>query len=284
AVATPILFTLLGGAIAGAVGTIGVAGGILAAVKDPAVHSALDHFVDDAKQQFFSIGANFIEPVRQGLDILDRALLNAHLDQVFAPAAQDVTIIADGIARLVQNFLPGFQRALERSAPFAAAAANGLAGFGDALGYAVDQISQSKGALEGLKSVFLLLNGTIIGLTNTVTFLGGIYDWLAGKAATLFDGLAKASDFFGAHGQAKDFRDMADVLHHLGDQTVYTVHSVGELGNAFDGSADKAEHFAKLLDEAVKAEEDYINKSLALADADIAVAQGFADLNDKLIK
>ena len=280
AVATPILFTLLGGAIAGAVGTIGVAGGILAAVKDPAVHSALDHFVDDAKQQFFSIGANFIQPVREGLGILDRALLNSHLDKVFAPAAQDVTIIADGIARMVQNFLPGFQRALERSAPFAAAAANGLAGFGEALGYAVDQISQSKGALEGLKSLFLLLNGTIIGLTNTITFLGGVYDWLADKAATLFDGLAKASDFFGKHGQAQDFRDMANVLHNLGNEAIGATTATKGFNGALDYESINAEnarkHIAALSDETTR----YEQLALGVWSTNIQVAQGFQGLAD----
>jgi len=280
AVAAPVLGALLGGAIAGAVGTVGVAGGILAAVKDPAVHSALDHFVDDAKQQFFSIGANFIQPVREGLGILDRALLNLHLDKVFAPAAQDVTIIADGIARMVQNFLPGFQRALERSAPFAAAAANGLAGLGDALGYMVDQISQNKGALEGLKSLFLLVNGTIIGLTNTITWLGDRYDWLADKAATLFDGLAKASDFFGAHGQAKDFRDMANVLHNLGNEAIGATTATKGFNGALDYESINAEnarkHIAALSDETTH----YEQLALGVWSTNIQVAQGFQGLAD----
>lgn len=284
AVAAPVFGALLGGAIAGAVGTIGLAGGVLAATKDPVVQSALSQFVDDAKRDFFSIGASFIEPVRQGLAIIDQELANSHLDKVFAPAAQDVTIIADGLARMVRNVLPGFQRALERSAPFATVAADGLAQFGDALGYAFDQISQNKGALEGLKSLFLLLNGTVIGLANTVVFLGNAYAWLADKAGTLFDALALASDIAGAHGQADTFREMADRLHHLGDATVATIPAIHGLGDATAGANKQMERFAQLLDDAVKAEEDFISKSLAVDDATLAVAQGWLDLNDKLVK
>lgn len=165
---------MLSGVLAGSTVGIGMAAGIASATRDAGVRSAARHLGDEVSKEFFSGGAVFVDPVIDSLGILEQGFKDMNIGTAFAKAAPDVETLADGIARLGKNFMPGFNRAMDHSGELTRAFADGLADTGEALGDALGDMAESKGAVGGLTAAFDLLNGAIGGIGSTLATLG---DW-----------------------------------------------------------------------------------------------------------
>ena len=280
----PILLSELGGLVAGAVGTVGVVGGVLSAVKDPRVKSAFASFVDDIQNAFFGDHEAFVEPIRQSLALLEKDFAELHLSDAFAKVAPYVVEIAAGFGYLANNIMPGLNAALDRAGPFAFATARGLRDVGIAIGYFLDRVTQSKGSLEGLKTLFAFLSGTLVGIADLIYHAGQAFDWFIQQQEKFFHGLAKVAESLGLHDISDRFDRIATAMHRLQDDSSETSIAIDDLGNTFNDVADATKRFNDQAAVALGLEEDMISKSLSLSDAILAANQGWLDLNDQLIK
>lgn len=164
---SPVIGAAVSGAVIGAVGAGGIAGGIAAASRDPRVRTAAAEFSATIAEEFFSGGQAFVQPTVAALHILQDAFSDLDLGDSWARVAPYVTEIAEGIAGMGREFMPGFNRALDKAGPALGILADRLPQIGDALGDMLTDISESKGALEGWAYTLQLVEDTI-RVTGTV--------------------------------------------------------------------------------------------------------------------
>lgn len=193
----PGLGAMLGGAVAGAAGTAAMAAGILSATKDAGVKAAAQHFGDDLSHEFFKSDA-FVRPVIDSLNKLGTTFKGLNFGDSLAKLAPTVEVIADGLGRLVTNFMPGFNKMLDRMGPFAKVAAEGLADTGQALGDFLAQITKSPGSLEGLRMFFKVTDGLVIMLGESISWLSDRFHEFLAINATVFGQLEDVFDAIGA--------------------------------------------------------------------------------------
>src|SRR6185369_12032625 len=182
------------------------------------------------------------------------------------------------------NIMPGLNNALDRAGPFARATADGLADAGKAIGYFLDRVTQSKGSLEGLKTLFAFLSGTLVGIADLIYHAGQAFDWFIQQQEKFFHGLAKVAESLGLHDISDRFDRIATAMHKLQEEAPATSNAIDGLGNSFNDVADATKRFNDQAAVALGLEEDMISKSLSLSDAILAANQGWLDLNDQLIK
>lgn len=163
---------MLAGAVTGAVGVGGIAGGIAAASRDPGVRAAASEFGKSISDEFFAGGQAFVNPTIESLGILEQAFRDMDLGDSWERVAPFVTRVAEGIAGMGTRFMPGFNRALEASGPALELLAQELPEIGDALGNMLADFAESEGTLEG----WHLLLGTVTAVIRStgvvVKFLG----------------------------------------------------------------------------------------------------------------
>ena len=284
----PVLGATISGAIAGTAGIAGIAGGILAASKNAEVRSAASQFGMDISKEFFASGDAFVQPIRQSLAILEQAFRDMHLDATFAKVAPFVSVLATGVANLAVNFNQGLNVALDRAGPFITVIAQGLSDMGAALGDLLVDATASKGSLEGLKTLFGLLNGTIEALGNTIRWLSDRYADFIQANRELYSFLIKVADVLGVDHSL--FSLLLDKLTGLQDVSLGAAAGVTALGNAGAYTADQFDKAKAKIDGAAQAIRDveaasiaYIDKQLALTDANRALGKAVSDLSEKLI-
>jgi hypothetical protein len=277
------LGAIIAGTVVGAVGTGGIVGGVLAASHDPRVKSAFQAFVQDAQSVFFDAGRSFVDPVLKSLGILDQAVHKLDLNKTFALAAPDLEVITRGLADLVEHTMPGLNKLLERSGPFAHAAAEGFKSIGDALSEFLDNVSSSPGALEGLQLLFASITGTIKGLGAAIKWLSDRYYEFTVIAGGLTDVLSQTLDFIGVHSDfiargAKNLKDSA-----AAGEAAANAHKA--LGYVFRGAAVDAQKLADAIqreNDELANTIDLVSKALGLTlsldEANNGVARAFIDL------
>lgn len=280
----PILASELGGVIAGAVGTIGVVGGVLAASQDPKVKGAFADLAEDVKQQFFAAGSSFVEPIRRSVALIEQTFSELDLGTVFGKAAPQLEVIVRGLSDFAKNTMPGLNRALERSGPYAEAAAEGFAQLGRTLSYALDRVTQSKGSLEGLRELFGFISASVVALSDLIHRAGLAFDAFIRLNEKFFRAQAFVYEHLNLKNQAEDARRIADALKHLSDEGVGVPVALEGIGSAADDAAEKADKFAAALKAVNEAASTIIGNAVSLEQANINVAQGFADLNENLIR
>lgn len=172
----PGVGAIVAGIIAGAIGTGGVAGGLLMASRSPQVLAAASDFGDSITKEFFRGGDAFVGPAIESLDILKAAFMALHLPETFAVMAPDVKIIAGGLADLALNTMPGLNMSFARMGPFARVAATGFGDMGDALSDFLDNVTASPGAIEGLMFAFNFINQAVIGTGRLIHGLSDTFD------------------------------------------------------------------------------------------------------------
>lgn len=171
----PTLGAMIAGAVAGTIGTGGVIGGIAMASKDPRVRMAAGTFGEAVANEFFRGGEVFVEPTIRALNELQMAFNDMDLPETFAKMSPHVTTIAKGFGDLGRNIMPGLNKAFDRMGPFAAVAAKGLGDLGGSLGSFMDSVTASEGALQGLDTLFRMLDGSITLLGGGLEVLSDLY-------------------------------------------------------------------------------------------------------------
>lgn len=283
AAAAPPLGAMLGGAVSGTVVGAAMAGGILAASQDSSVRAAARQFGDTISKEFFASGDAFVGPIRNSLNILEADFQDLELEGAFAKVAPQVEQVAHGIGDLAKNFMPGFNRVLDRSAAFTDAFAEGLGDTGAALGKMVDDMSSSEGAIEGLHTLFMLLDGTLVALGKTVNVLSDTWDVYTNIMAGVSGVMEDVPDWlqlamFGHNG----FAGANDVMEKLNSSSFKAADGIGHAGDAAGSAATDAQKLADALKETNKQFEDYFDMEMNLDRAKIGVEKSFLDLQKTL--
>ncbi len=195
---------MIAGTVAGAIGTGGIAGGILMAIKDPKVKSAATAFGDSISAQFFAGGQPFVQPIITSLQMLHDAFDDLDFAETFAKMAPHVTTIAGGLGDFARNIMPGLNKAFDRMGPFAAAAAEGFGHLGTAIGDFADDVTKSEGAVKGLEFTFAMLSGAITVTGAILRELSDAFDVyltvmgnVAAVSERVFAGMPAIRGFFG---------------------------------------------------------------------------------------
>ena len=273
----PALGAMIGGLLAGAIGTVGVAGGLAAASKSPQVQAEAKRVGDVIVKEFFDAGDAFVGPAIRGLGIVEKAVMKLNLTGTLGKSAPQVEIITQGFADLVTNTMPGLNMALDRMTPFAHEAAEGLSDMGYALSRFLDDVTSSEGAVMGLKFAFNLINTTIIWTGRLINILSDTFD--------VFINVVRNTAHLGAQipGPLQGFfkRIEADAAklqetnRGVRDSSLDAAAGFGVFGEA----ADQATIAVKALDNATNT---LYNRWLDSESAEVAAEAALDDLADAL--
>jgi hypothetical protein len=287
AAAAPGIGAMVAGAVAGAIGTVGLGAGILSAIKSPDVKNAASQFGAEISKEFFRGGVNFEQPTIDAMHELEDAFKDMKVPEALSKLAPLTDEIARGFADAGRNFMPGFNRALDRMGPFAAVAEDGIGQLGDALGDFANMSTESEGALTGLDLLFRTVNGTIRLFGAGLKVASDITDTFASANAAAFgslSGLARGMGFDaladGASKLSTIWLDIGkdiptDKMFKLGDAIQTTNGAVQVAGGYWTAYAAKIQAVNDALDEA-------ISKSLAQDNANLALQSSLLGLRESL--
>lgn len=243
---------VIGGTISGAVGTAAMAAGLLSVSKDPAVKAAASDFGAVLKEEFFGKSQAFVQPAIDGLHILQSELVHLNVGDSLAKLAPTVTTIAHGLADFAENVMPGVNRTFDRMGPFANVAAEGLGDLGRNLGYFLDKVSGSPGAVEGLETGFKLLGGTIVIVGNGIRKLEDIYDGFVHQQIGMYKTIQGLADGLGLTGIGKVALEMRNMFQDVADGGPIASAAATAAGNAFqyyeDHVKDATDHTHDFID------------------------------------
>jgi hypothetical protein len=288
--AAPAIGAAIGGAVTGAVGLGGIVGGVIAAAQNPLVKSAWSEFASDASQEFSKMGLAFVGPVIESIGILDAHLKDLHLSEAFRPAAGYVTTIAEGIGGMVDSLTGGFAQALILAGPVITELATELPPLGDAIGQMLTDMASGSGNVEGLRTAFALLDGTLIATGKTVEILSDSFHVLipiGTKLGEVLTGITKGTGLdliFGTITQGwKSLSGSADGLDkaivgvngHLLDAGTNAQRGAGMMDGFHTAISGAATAMRDELDREIDA---FLNKALGAKDATLAWAQVMLDL------
>lgn len=276
AVAGPALGAMLGGIVAGAIGTVGVAGGLLMASKDPKVLGVARGFGDAISAEFFRGGDAFVKPAIESMGILEQDFREMHVPEAFAQVAPQVTVIADGIGELGKNLMPGFNAALGRMGPFADAAHDGMADLGKSLGTFLDDVTASPGAVLGLRFAFGVLDSTVVVLGKEIRFLSDAFGGMLAIGAKLGQsGIIKVLSGGLSDKPSKQMQDAIDAFSHINTAAAGASNGIG----LYTAAADGATNATKGLNAQVTTAYDNF---LLLEGDEVAAQAAIDDLADSL--
>lgn len=279
AAAAPIIGAIISGAVAGTVAGGGIAGGIIAASNDSRVRSAFNDLTSEMTAEAFGGGA-FVNPVIQGLHILRNEFDNLGIGDAFAKGASSVPILAQGIADMVANIMPGFNEVMDHAEDFTRVFGEGLSETGAALSDFLHSLMSSEGTIEGLAFGFKLLAGFIIAVGNTLEFLGNSFHTMLGWAVKFNGFMADITDKIPVVGAS--FRFFTDKLKETEAVGWSTAKAVG-------GTVDVIRDAAKASDEAAEAQRrlnDEFERNITLQGQmildNLSVEEGLQNLADTL--
>lgn len=179
AAATPFVGALLGAAVIGGAGGLGLAGGIAAAAQDQRVKTAAGVFAATFSEAFGRLGSTFVQPVLAALSSLTGQVgpLMADFGNAIAPIRAAIGPLVDGLLGLFRNILPGFSKAIAAAVPLLTAFANELPRLGTAISDAFATIAEEgEGATLALIVAFRLLGSAIRGTAAVIAFLSGVFE------------------------------------------------------------------------------------------------------------
>lgn len=184
------------GALLAAIGGGVLAGGVALAIKQS----------DVLQRSFATTFREMTEDLNRFVSVFDGPLLKASegfrqtwrnidsgVGDVFASLAEHIEPLAAGLGALVENALPGFNRAIEASGPVLDELADNLPRIGDALDSFFDSMADGgDGAVKGLIILIALLAAGITAAGNTLEFLSKALDSATNAAESLANVFAKA--------------------------------------------------------------------------------------------
>jgi hypothetical protein len=283
--AAPGIGAIIAGAVTGAAGVGGIAGGIAAASRDPQVRTAAKQFGEVISEEFFRSGRSFVDPTRQALRDLEGDFEALDLGDSFARAAPAVEILADGIGDFARNIMPGFNRALDRSPEAMAVIAEGLGDMGDAFSEFFADLAESEGTMDGLRALFAGLNDIINIVGNSASWLGDRFH----DATLLAAGFTGAMEDIATGPAGAMFKLMNNRAEELGNVGAEAGKKIGVMvGAVDDGTRAAAGHTratqaqAEALDTLRGAVEAALTSELSLDQANLGVARATQDLTRSL--
>jgi hypothetical protein len=290
AASAPMIASIVSGAVAGTTVGGGIAGGIIAASSDSRVRQAFRDLTSEFTAEAFGAGA-FVAPVVDGLHILKDEFRNLDIDEALAKGASSVPILAQGIADLVKNIMPGFNDVMDQAESFTRVFADGLGDTGSALSSLLSDVVESEGSLEGLHAGFVLLSGTIIATGNTLKWLGDRFHDSNVAGAKFTGGLEDVAHWVQVVGSLglnqggsrieNDLRSMNDGLEDILAVTPEANEAIAEFQRIIRETTDPTESQADALKKLNDEFERGIDLQAAYITDQLDVEEGLQNLADQ---
>lgn len=173
----PIVATALTAAIPLAFGGGVLALGIIGALKDPKIASALGEFGDKAKSVFAKFSEPFKGPVLRAINTFSDALdeMEPSLVGLGSLVAPVVDKLAPAVAEFAKSLLPGIQKAVEASMPLFDILADKLPEIGEAVSKFLEVLTDEE-AMEAAQHLFSTL---LDGVTTILPWIARVIAFLA---------------------------------------------------------------------------------------------------------
>lgn len=282
--------SFLGGAAGGAVGLGGAAAGAglgLAGawMDDPDKFDAMwSKSIANVQKRWHDSSKAFGDELESSLKEVDRALRDLPIEKVLALSQSFVAPLAAGAGGGATAAIDGLADALERAQPIVDEIGPDLANLGNDVGDAFRMISLGAGGgadalgdlVDGvgyaIKAVGIMILGFEVAYEGMRNFAIGAYD--AEKALTPLGGLLDAAGnwLFNIDNSSMQ---AGQSLTEAGDAAGSTANSWGEMARA----GAEAQLAAMGLNDSLT---ELRNTQMAIADANLAVAQGWLDLKEEL--
>ena len=209
--------------------------------------------------------------------MLGDAFRDMDLGDAFARVAPHVTKLAEGLAEMGINIMPGLNKALDRAGPFIDELADGLSDMGLALGTFFDEASESEGAIQGLHAAFNILNGTIVFTGRLIHFLSDAFTAWITMSRDLFDVLASIPGpmqgiFTGLRDGLQGVLDRSNRLPPAIDESGTAIESFGE---AADVTARAIGRLGAALDDTQQGFLDLAGEEIDFEDALVRLKEAF---------
>jgi ABC-type transporter Mla subunit MlaD len=283
AVMSPAIGGIVSGAIVGGLGVGGVIGGIVAASGDPRVGDAWKEFAAQSLTPEAFGREAFVGPTIAAIGELQDALDDIDLGDTLEKAAVFVRPLAHGVGDFARNIMPGFNRALDNAGPVIAELSQGFGDMGKALGDMVGDMSEGEGAAKGMRYTFMLLNGAIHVIGDTMHGLGVALDFISDKGAGVtgaMEDIAHWVPFFMPFADA--FAEMNDDLERLNAGTTVTIGAIDRTGDAVEDNTADWDELHNSIMEVVRAENLYFERTMAIPEAVDSFEQAIDDFNESL--
>jgi hypothetical protein len=169
----------IGGAITGAIATSVAGIGALGALQGPnkaAIEGAWDAVIADVKQRWISGSAVFSGPMIAAAQTFHNAFDGIHIEGILSRAAAFIEPLANGAARFATYLGEGLDAVTRNAGPVVQVIGDELPRLGRAIATAMSDISSgSEGGAEALRDVFVVIEGTIVGVGRLIMTLENAY-------------------------------------------------------------------------------------------------------------
>jgi phage-related protein len=198
--AAPLIAATLAGALTGGAG-LGVIGlGALLLKDQPAVKAAAKSLADTVKTTFAGAAAPMIGPFVDALGIFKKLAVDIGptVKAAFAGVAPAIAPLAQGLADMVRNALPGFRDLLAQSGPFLVQFAKLLPDIGRSLSSFLSSIATSgPGAIKAFEDLAVVIEGQLAFWGALINLLTRAYSAIHDFFAALPGWIAAAIAWFG---------------------------------------------------------------------------------------
>jgi prefoldin subunit 5 len=254
--AAPALAATISGAVLGGVGAGGVIGGIALAAKDPRVEAVAQEVGETLLGELQDAASGFVDPVIQSLQMFGSAGIGDKLAPTFDRLAKHVEPLAEGLMGLIDNALPGLERAAEAAGPSLEVLAQYLPEIGSAISDFFFSISDDPETAADALEIFI---NTII---DAIKFAGDFIEVLTGVYSIAYDA-AEALGFISEEEEIlkKVTRDTGGEIKHLVEHT------------------EDAEQAMRDFDDAIK---DVFGRTMNVREATLRYEQSIDDLTEEL--
>lgn len=262
-----------GGLVAGIAGAgaagLGVYGAILG---NPDLFASEWHTATTTvKTELIAAGSAFTGPALDAIRTIGPTIAGWHLDQALAPAAKYVPELVRGLEGAATGLEHGFADLVAKGGPAVAELASDMDKLGTSAGKALSSIADgAEGGAQALHDVVTVVDLGIEGFGKLVEGAEKAYGFIndhpieAGIATGgLSAGASLWTKIFGDNTTSK-LTDITDATHGLST-------GLSDVAAAAKDASSRLDSLNKIFD-------DGIHKALGLKDADVAVAQGLADV------
>lgn len=183
AIAGPAAAAILIASFVAVIGLGAIGAALALQFSNPQVKEGLSSLGKTISQEFKNVTQPFVKPLTDAFHILSVSALEniPKLAPGFRSLSEVVVTLANGFAKMFAVLTPALNILLGTSALLVYQLGKELPGFGAALAKFFLILSEAPGQLYGLHLLFVLLNGTLIGVAYTLYGLAVAFAWIHGK-------------------------------------------------------------------------------------------------------
>lgn len=227
---------MINGLLLGALPIGGIVTGLVGQFNDPKVHAAIQQLGKDLKTALADSTKDFQAPIIEGAQLLGRALTQALGTIDFGPLAKDLLILVEAFSQMVNNIMPGFNKALAAGQPVFERLAELIPLLGSAISVFFEEISMGgKGAKEGLTLLMFLFTGLLVILGGILLAGSKLLEWVTSFTLKVLEFFAKGAGAF--KGIETGLKAMIEALKLFSGEGEDKAGGFGRALNALGGNA-----------------------------------------------